>query len=288
MLPHEKGYDSEMPAPAIIGMIGRVAGTRAAGQGVGAAAGAVTKGGEASQVMGLVQSVMGLADESKNLMRDIVGKPFADSAKKLQMGKSVVQNDANGLIQQLDVLPEGVKKFSQALKDLTGAVVDRGRELSGYNGNLAQSYAENDVKKLFADIRESNYLGKSYSAVNDKATDAETKFMDAMNPVKDALARILGEILDKINGVLDFMKEHIDIVVIMSEAAVATFQFISGNWQGAMDTINSVPEKIAKAQRNTDVNYDFINDIFRNAAKGDQSLVPRAQAGNAPFEFGFQ
>ncbi len=281
MLPHEKGYDHEMPAPAIIGMIGRVAGARTAGQGAAAVAGNAAKGEGTSQVLGLVQSVIGLADESKNLMKDIVGKPFADSAKKLEMGRSIVKNDANGLIQQIDMLPDGVKKFSQALKDLTNAITDRGRELGAYSGPLAQSFAETDVKRMMADVREANYLGQSYSRVNNASADFETKFMDAMNPVKDALANVLAEILERLTKVLDIINDNIDIVVIMSEAAVATFQFISGNWQGAMDTIDRVPEKIIKAQQSKEVTNEFVQQIFTNSAKADKEMAPRDQVGNA-------
>lgn len=259
-----------------------VAGAKNATQGVGGAA--KEQGASSSQVMGLVQSVMGLAEESKNLMKDLAGKPFEDSAKKLEMGRSVVQNDANGLVQQMSVLPDGVKKFSQALQDLTTAIVDRGRELGSYNGGLAKNYAENDVKKIFADIRESNYLGASYSRVNTAATDVEVKFRDAMNPVKDALATVLAEILEKLSSVLDIINENIDVVVIMSEAAVATFQFISGNWSGAMETINAVPEKIIKAQQSKDISDDFLHELFKNSAEGDARLIPRDQVGRAHFE----
>lgn len=271
--------------PALISMVGRVAGTRAAGT---AAKGAGAAEGGSSQVMGLVQSVMGMADETKNLIKDIVGKPFADSAKKMEMGRSVVKNDANGLIQQIDMLPDGVKKFSQALQSLTTAVVDRGRELSNYNGNLAQSYGQNDVKKMMADIRESNYLGQSYSRVNDASTNFETKFMDAMNPVKDALATILAEILEKLNSFLDVVQDNIEYVVIASEAAVLTYQFLSGNWTGMVDTINAVPDKIEKAKKMENISVEFVRDIFKNSAKADQNLVPRRVFPNAEVGFGFK
>lgn len=283
MLPCEKGYDRGMAAISFaMRAATAVAGAKGASGGAAAAGGAAKEAGaSSSQVLGLVQSVMGLADESKNLIKDVIGKPFADSAKKLEMGRSVVQNDANGLIQQIDMLPDGVKRFSQALKDLTNAVTDRGREISGFSGPLSQSFAETDVKRMMADVREANYLGQSYSRVNNASAEFDTKFMDAMNPVKDALANVLAEILERLTKVLDIMNDNIDVIVIMSEAAVATFQFISGNWQGAMETIDRVPEKIIKAQQSKEMSNEFVQGIFTNSAKADKNMVPRDQVGNA-------
>lgn len=279
-----------MPAP-LLAAITRIGPLIAGASKTGAAGKGVPSQGaaSASQVAGIAQSVMGLADEAKNLIKDVVGKPFDKAADKMKLANSAVNNDANGIVQQIDALPDGVKKFSQALKDLTDSIVERGRELSMFNSNLAQSGAESGVTDMMAKIREANYVGKSYSGVIDERAKFEAQVMDALNPIKEATATITKEVLQSLNSILEIINDNIDIVVMLAEAGVAWFQLFTGNWTEMVKTIQDVPDKIEKAQRSKENQEAWTKTIFNNTVKEDTNLLPRQMEmpGNTQPGFNF-
>lgn len=246
--------------------------------GVGATVGkGVAKEGAASssQVMGLVQSVIGLADESKNLMKDVAGKPFGQAAGAAEMSTSIVNNDANGLIQQMDALPDGVKKFSRALTDLTNSIIERSQELGKYNGALATSSAGAEIKRMQSDIKEANYVGKSYSGVIDAKADFDSKLAIVLNPIKDSIATVLKDLIDKANTFLDIVNNNIQYVVMISEGIVALNQAMQYKFDEAKATIEGIPEKIAKAQAQKNMEINFVRDIFNNSVQAEKGIKNR-------------
>lgn len=272
---------------AAIGLISRIAPAVAGASKTGAAKGVAKEGAaSSSQVMGIAQSVMGIADETKNLIKDIAGKPFDSVADKMNMANSVVSNDANGLIQQMDGLPSGVKKFSQALSDLTNSIVESGRHLGMYSGELATAGGRADIKKIETEFREANYVNKSYSGVIDAKADFDSKLSMAMNPVKDAVATLTKELLEKLNSILDVVNENIEYVVAASEAAVALAQFVTGNWSGMVDTINDAPKKMAKAMAQENINTNFVKEIFNNTVAAEKDMKPRDIPLPGPLNMG--
>lgn len=278
-------------------MLGRVAGSRSAGQGAAAAAGgAANSGGGSSQVLGLVQSVIGLADESKNLIKEVAAKPFDSAANRvtanLKMGTSSVNHDANGLIQQLDILPESVKKFSQALKDITNSIVERGNYLGSYNSNLAMAGGQADVRKIQTDIREASYVGQSYSRVIDEQSKAESKLADILNPINDSIAKGIGDLLEILNSLLDYVRQNIDSVVMIVEVGKAIFQVLTFQMEAAQETWRGIPDAIVKAMKAQSEDNEFVRDIFKNTIDVERLNPNKGRsgvAGDGPgigFDFG--
>lgn len=272
---------------AAIGLISRIAPAVAGASKTGAAKGVAKEGAaSSSQVMGLVQSVIGLADESKNLMKDIAGKPFGQAADVASKATSIVNNDANGLIQKMDALPDGVKKFSQALTDLTNSIVERGRELGMYNGQLATSSAMADVKRMQSDIKEANYVSESYTGVIDAKADFDSKLAMALNPIKDSIATIARDLIEKANGFLDIINNNIQYVVMISEGIVALNLAMQYKFDEAKTTIDDIPNKIAKAMAQKNMEIEFVRDIFNNSVKNEKDMKKRDIPIPGPLNMG--
>jgi hypothetical protein len=132
------------------------------------------------------------------------------------IGESVAQNRAgaalgeatNLAIKGLSALgPEGmaagaalgaVKAGVQAFSDTVDAFVQRGRELSGYNGQLAATVAVTDVQKQLADMREADRLGPQMATLIEKQTQLDLTFRELLAPVKDFLLNVLIRMMDGI------------------------------------------------------------------------------------------
>lgn len=97
-----------------------------------------------------------------------------------------------------------------AFKGTVDAFVARGRELSGYNGNLAASSAIADVRKLVTDLREADKLGDLYA----KLTEAHSKNEQAMSELlmwlKGPLIEFLTVSLNAANNSLVSILECVD------------------------------------------------------------------------------
>jgi hypothetical protein len=239
-----------------------------------------------SQITGLIQEVVGLANESKNLVKDVLSKTSGMAGGAMDKASAVVKNDANGLIQEMEFLPDGVKKFSQALTGLTNSIVESGRHLGMYNGDLARSSAMADVKQMQTEIRESNYVGKSYANVIDKKAEFDSKFSTAMNPVKDAVAEATADMLEKLNAILDIINKNSEYVAEGVSYLIAFYQFINLNFDGMNKTLNAIPEKMAKAITQKTDEVQYVKEIFKNSTKNDLDLQQRDIPLPGPLNMG--
>lgn len=242
-----------------------------------------------SQVMGLVQSVLELKDEGTKLAKDMVGKPFEKAAKYADMGKSAVQNDVVGMIEQIDALPDGVKKFARALDGLTAAIVDRGRELGKFDGRLATTNAQATVRKLQSDMREANYVSESYSKVTEARSKLDEKIVDILNPIKDAVALIAKDALDVLNEIAGFIRDNIKYVVAGIELLRAIAKAATLNVSDAVDIIRNIDKKIDEAMRKQRGGNTFLQDVFRNSEaenrRNERRPVPRPGPADLGMNF---
>jgi hypothetical protein len=161
------------------GMAGRMAdraGARAMTRNFGAAAGEVSGAlGAAAGPLGLGLAAFGAAKDG-----------FVQGVQTMtQSAKMVAGNDGFGLIKQSgDVLVS-------AWHDMTVAFVNRGKQLANYDGNLAAARAEDQVRRLEADIREAKATGQQTAELTTVLSKLEVGFQDAMLPVKNLMTRML-------------------------------------------------------------------------------------------------
>jgi hypothetical protein len=140
-----------------------------------------------------------------------VGKAARFTAEGLER---VAGNDAIGAFEQgthgaadvLEKIPVVGRSTSEALRTLgtvvssvnrvMGAFAERGRELSGFQGNLAASTARQDVTRMMTDIKEAQKLGDLYAQLLDKQTEIEVTLQAGLMPIKEAVLTILPKMLD--------------------------------------------------------------------------------------------
>jgi len=231
---------------------------------------------EKSQMANLVKLAADVKEEAGRAIKETIGKPFEQGAKALDKGRSVVNNDLVGFMEQVDMLPDGMKKFARSLDNLTNAIDERGRYLSKFNGNLALKGAEADVRKMRAEINEANYVGDSYGKVIEQKSKFETELMDFLNPFKEIVAEFVTDGLETLRGVLQFAKDYLQpTMIVIVELLRASLQAAMTNFDKAADIMSAIPEKIAKAQQKVNTDSDLLKKIFENSALADKSRIER-------------
>lgn len=212
----------------------------------------------------------------------------AAAARGVNVGRKVVQDDFVGLMGE--VLPDAAMKFISALRDLTNAIVERGRYLSKYDPNLATATATADVRRIQSEIREAQTVGRAYSRVIDQQSILENKLRDAFAPLKEAIADRLAAILEILNKLIDasFLKEAI---AVFSEIQRVITAIISMDPEKILDAILNMPERIAKALFGGDDDQVDLNDVIKNALDdlkrmpGAPLADPKERKGANRFNF---
>lgn len=231
---------------------------------------------EKSQISGIVNMAKGILSEGSRAVKETIGLPFESGAKALDKGRSVVNNDMVGLVEQLDMLPDGVKKFVRSLDNLTNAIEDRGQYLARFNGNLALKSAEAGVRKLRSEINEANYVGESYGKVIESKSKLDEQVMDFFNPIKDGIAMLANDGLEIMRGILIIAKQYVQpFLIIMVELVRALIQAVATNTSKTIEILEGIPKKIAKSRGAIESEEKFINDLFDNAARSNNARIER-------------
>ena len=217
-------------------------------------------------------------------------KIFDEMTKLVDGGKNVINNDFVGLFNAMDSVPEPIKKFVNALDGAAKAIIERTRELSGYDGKLASATANRDVQLFMADVREAKAVGKSYANVTDQYTQLEISLRDAFNPLKEAIANGLGKILEIVN-LLEKFSGLEERIVIISTILNNIVSIATGDYEKLLETIKNFPSAIADAiaGRNKDKGDMLFENIFENNREmfkqRNEKMLPKGDA-NVPMNFG--
>lgn len=108
-----------------------------------------------------------------------------------------------------------------ALNQVTDAFVKRGKELSKYNGGLAEANAQADVRRLLADIRESEKLGPELARLTKSSSEIEALQTELMLFLKGELVSALLEIVEPIGDIAKSIKPILkEILGISGEVKV--------------------------------------------------------------------
>lgn len=217
-------------------------------------------------------------------------KIFDEMTKLVDGGKNVINNDFVGLFNAMDSVPEPIKKFVNALDGAAKAIIERTRELSGYDGKLASATANRDVQLFMADVREAKAVGKSYANVTDQYTQLEISLRDAFNPLKEAMANGLGKILEIVN-LLEKFSGLEERIVIISTILNNIVSIATGDYEKLLETIKNFPSAIADAimGRNKEKGKEMFDEIMENNRQmfkqRNEKMLPKGDA-NVPMNFG--
>ena len=161
---------------------------------------------------------------------------------------------------------QAVGKVGLAASETVAAFVARGRELSGYSGQLAGATAQADVRSMVADIREAQELGPQLAAMIDNQSKLETSFRELLLPIKEWL---LGFLNEGINFTLKALPDVLELLNgILQGVTLGT-----GRSASIDRTIKRIRDIIDKAPE-----ADPLIDIFLKAADGFKApMMPAPQ-----------
>jgi hypothetical protein len=99
------------------------------------------------------------------------------------------------------------------VKDVADAFAARGKELRGYNGQIAGAAAMQDVTRTLTDIREAQLLGDKYAQLIDAQTRFEETLKAGLLPLKEAflehIVPVMDSILEGIIAILRWMDKFV-------------------------------------------------------------------------------
>ncbi len=220
---------------------GTAAGGAAAGGGGALAAAGGAGGGGAMAGLGTAATgaaaalgPMAAAFVAAQASADVAAKGLAAAGQAAEyvgkQARQVVNDDAFGLLSDRAELAakglDAVSDLSPAAKvaaaglrtatavvnefrETVNAVVQRGRELSKYSGELASANARADVRKLERDIAEAQALGESVGRLTDSQSRLDSTFREIMLPIKSMLADILADVVEPVADIAAIIKPFV-------------------------------------------------------------------------------
>jgi hypothetical protein len=148
-----------------------------------------------------------------------------------------------------------VTKAGSAASDAMDAFAKRGRELSGYNGQLAGASASADLRGMMADIREADQLGPSLAKLLEQQSKSDAVMRELLNPIKEVLIDIYNWATKSCMDVLLGLLEGINKVLPRK-----------------FDRLERLIDKIKKIMEDKDI--DSPMDELLNAAKDFVAPAP--------------
>ncbi len=212
-----------------------------------------------------------------------------DNARKLANNDTLglVSGAAEGAAASLEKIPVVGKLQAEAIRTATAAVseftktvdafVERGKELSKYNADLAAANAQADVRRLEQNIAEADRLGKSVSRLTDAESRLDDTFREVMLPIKQLIAEILA----------DLVEPAADIIGIAKPAIVTLLELVKSILDAvrSANPLNRVRDGISSVRKLVDGESDegqlnSIMEKFLGAGGAAPALAPPA-AGRA-------
>lgn len=177
-----------------------------------------------------------------------------------------------------------------AFKDTVQSFVERGRELSGYNQQLATSTARADVTSLMADIKEANELGPDLARLTDAQTSFYNDFREIMLPIKKVIVGVLADIMEALGAFLNAARPFIDDMRERFNYVVQFLQGLAETIPGVAAAIKEIRDRIRKAIEDNKARQDKVDSsLFDNQMKdlAEAFSRPRAARGFDPvFDMG--
>ncbi len=258
-------------ASSLVGAGVNIASTGVLGQGAAALAG----------------SPIGLMAVAAAKIADVVVDKVADGfrgiQKNTQLGgdaaKGIIGNDlytpvmkgAEHAAQSLEKIPIVGKVFAEQLrtastvisvfKETVGAATARAKELQAYDSRIAQSFANQDVSRILADINEADRLGEQYGRIVDSQTDIMSEIKEIILPIKEIVVTDLADGLELLKVVLQILKpvvlnnaetlsSLIEVARGIRDKTSGGFSFVGGFLEGMFGFAQAANEEAMRKRMN--------------------------------------
>lgn len=137
---------------------------------------------------------------------------------------------------------------AKLVQETTLALVNRGRELAGFDPGLAQANAAREVRKIQDDMREAKETSASLSKLTDLVSDFESSFREAVLPIKQFT--------------IDFLKEFL---TWFKEVVIDMLRTIK-DWRLVSDSFKAWAQRVIDALEGKNKGDGNIDDLLRAAA----------------------
>ena len=167
-------------------------------------------------------------------------------------------------------------KAIDAFSSFTRAAIERGKELSAYNADLAGAGAMADVRSMMGDIREAEALGPALARMTEAQSKADDNLRKLLEPMKKFLIEKGAIILEKVVNIAGSLLEIKLILSSLNKIIVQVGQDIaSGQWENIQNTIRRIVDEFKKAWRELrgeeelgSLPWDkFLDDMRKNAVQ---------------------
>lgn len=206
----------------------------------------------------------------QRIMRDPLKGAQEAALTGVDRSKDVIQDRYRGAA--VDTLDQMGMKFPAKLLDalgkLTDAIVERGEALSPYSGELATSKAMSRVRQLQADIYEANQAGGSYAKVMDEQSKLQTSLQTAFVPMKDEIAKLLGQLLEMLGPIMALLGPQIKIWTAELKLINFMLQKILWIWRNLTPAgiIAEFAQEMQKQEQKKQEPKNYFQELLRDAA----------------------
>jgi len=178
--------------------------------------------------------------------------------------------------EMLGLLGDVGLKAIDAFSSFTRAAIERGKELSAYNANLAGAGAMADVRSMMGDIREADALGPALARMTEAQSKADDNLRKLLEPMKKFLIEKGAIILEKVTNVAGSLLEIKLILTSISDIIIGVMEdIVSGKWGNVQYTVRSIINEFKKAWRELrgeeelgSLPWDkFLDDMRKNAVQ---------------------
>ena len=187
-------FKTGMKPPAMAGAAGAGAGVAAGALAVvGVAAAAIEKAAQAGQFA--AKAAAGVATplaQNRNL------EALTKAADLAADGLEKIPVVGGAAAESLRLVTTAATAFAQ----VTEAFANRGRELQGYDADIARAAAQADLIKMQTDMREAQRSGKQLGELIEKQARLEAVIIEMLAPIKDF---VLNFLLKAIETILEFL-----------------------------------------------------------------------------------
>lgn len=205
-----------------------------------------------------------------------------------ESARGIARNDVlpgveRGLISlggHFEVAGTAIREF----RETVGAFTDRARELAGYDSRIAGATANADVRKVNADLRESQRVGREYARLVDAQSRLETKMQDLLGPVKEFVVGRLVTILEAVELHLQAVEFASDVTseAVKPVGAVLTEIY---NVILAFPGVEEIAKRFERSRRKDDEKLSAgpLQDMYDAAEFGIQPGVTKADNNQQNF-----
>jgi hypothetical protein len=121
------------------------------------------------------------------------------------------------------VAAESMKAATTIVNEFTATVdafVQRGKELSKYNGELAAANAKDRNANVLADVEESRKLGPALAKLTDAQSRSEQAFREALLPLKELVAELLASVTEVAADFIGVVKPGVKFICDLLKAII--------------------------------------------------------------------